>query len=211
MLESGGLMPATSAWVLDRAVSDCREWRAKGMPPMRIAVNISPSELRRRQIARDILNAVGDLAGLEDWGIDVEITEGALSGDASSCVQALRVLRAAGLGVAIDDFGTGFSSLARLSELPIDTLKIDQSFTRRLPSDFKNCTLVKTIIGLANAFGMRTIAEGVESAEQLAYLAAAGCDESQGYLHSRPVPKAQLEAWLLNQGNRQAAEKITRA
>lgn len=200
MLESGGLMPAATAWVLDRAASDCREWRAKGMAPMRIAVNVSPSDLRRRQIARDILDAVGDLlAGTGDWGIDVEITEGALSGDASSCVQALRVMRAAGLCVAIDDFGTGFSSLARLSELPIDVLKIDQSFTRRLPSDFKNCTLVKTIIGLAHAFGMRTIAEGVESAEQREYLAAAGCDESQGYLHSRPVPKAQLEAWLANQ------------
>ena len=133
------------------------------------------------------------------WGIDVEITEGALSGDATSCVQSLRILRAAGLGVAIDDFGTGFSSLARLSELPIDTLKIDQSFTRRLPSDLKNCTLVGTIIGLAQAFGMRTVAEGVESAEQLEYLARAGCDQSQGYFHSRPLPKPEFEAWVLNQ------------
>jgi EAL domain-containing protein (putative c-di-GMP-specific phosphodiesterase class I) len=199
MLESGGLMPATSAWVLDQAVSDCRQWRGKGLPPLRVAVNISPSELRRRQFARDILDAVGDLAGSTSWGIDVEITEGALSGDSTSCVQSLRILRAAGLGVAIDDFGTGFSSLARLSELPIDTLKIDQSFTRRLPSDLKNCTLVRTIIGLAQAFGMRTVAEGVESAEQLEYLARAGCDESQGYFHSRPLPKPEFEAWVLNQ------------
>ncbi|MBS0419973.1 MAG: EAL domain-containing protein [Proteobacteria bacterium] len=205
LLESAGLMPATSAWVLNRAVCDCREWRSKGLPPLRVAVNISPSELRRRQVARDILDAVGDLAGSGSWGIDVEITEGALSGDASSCVQSLRVLRAAGLRVAIDDFGTGFSSLARLSELPIDTLKIDQSFTRRLPSDLKNCTLVKSIIGLAQAFGMRTVAEGVESAEQLEYLARAGCDESQGYLHSRPLPKAAFEGWLLNQ-----AQAVTR-
>jgi EAL domain-containing protein (putative c-di-GMP-specific phosphodiesterase class I) len=198
ILESAGLMPATSAWVLSRAVSDCREWRGKGLPPLRVAVNISPSELRRRQIAREILDAVGELAGSGNWGIDVEITEGALSADAASCVQSLRMLRAAGLRVAIDDFGTGFSSLARLAELPIDTLKIDQSFTRRLPSDLKNCTLVKSIIGLAQAFGMRTVAEGVESAEQLDYLTIAGCDESQGYLHSRPLPKAAFEGWLLS-------------
>jgi EAL domain-containing protein (putative c-di-GMP-specific phosphodiesterase class I) len=96
---------------------------------VRVAVNISPPELRRRNIARDILDAVGDLAGGTAWGIDIEITEGVLAGDSSSCVQALRLLRAAGLGIAIDDFGTGFSSPGRLSELPIDTLKIDRTFT----------------------------------------------------------------------------------
>jgi EAL domain-containing protein (putative c-di-GMP-specific phosphodiesterase class I) len=111
-------------------------------------------------------------------------------------VHALRLLRAAGIRVAIDDFGTGFSSLGRLSELPIDTLKIDRSFTSRLPVDRKSCTLVSTIIGLARAFGLTTVAEGVETQEQFDYLLDNGCDESQGYLHSRPVPKTELEGWL---------------
>src|SRR5437879_2688642 len=128
LLESAGLMAATGAWVVRQAATDCRDWRRRGLPPVRVAVNISPPELRRRNIARDILDAVGDLAGASDWGVDVEIIEGALSGDSSSCVHALRLLRAAGLGIAIDDFGAGFSSLGRLSELPIDTLKIDRMF-----------------------------------------------------------------------------------
>src|ERR1700751_5281628 len=102
LLEWGGLMPATSAWVMRQAAADCRGWRSRGLPPIRVAVNISPPELRRRNIARDILDIVGDLGCDGEWGIDVEITEGALSGDSSSCVHALRLLRAAGLGISIE-------------------------------------------------------------------------------------------------------------
>jgi len=198
-------MQATGAWVLEQAVTDCRDWRRRGLPPVRIAVNISPPELRRRHIARDILDCLGDLGG--DWGLDIEITEGALSGDSSSCVHALRLLRAAGLRIAIDDFGTGYSSLGRISELPIDTLKIDRIFTSRLPTDRKACTLVETIIGLAHAFDMTTVAEGVESRAQLDHLRREGCDESQGYLHSRPLSKADLEKWLLQSAATAASSK----
>src|SRR6195256_2101957 len=201
LLESAGLMAATGAWVLRQAASDCRAWRRKGLPPIRVAVNISPPELRQRNIAGEILEAIGDLAGDPAWGIDIEITEGALSGDSSSCVHALRLLRAAGIRIAIDDFGTGFSSLGRLSELPIDTLKIDRLFTSRLPADRKSCTLVSTIIDLAHAFDMTTVAEGVETQMQLDYLVREGCDESQGYLHSRPLPRADLESWLIGVGS----------
>jgi diguanylate cyclase (GGDEF)-like protein len=198
LLESGGMMAAAGAWVLEQAAADCREWRSKGLPPIRMAVNISPPELRHRDIARSILDCIGDLAGDDSWGVDLEITEGALSGDSTSCVYALRLLRAAGVRIAIDDFGTGFSSLGRLSELPIDTLKIDRSFTSRLPYDRRSCTLVTTVIGLARAFDLTTVAEGVETKTQFDYLRREGCNESQGYLHSRPVPKADLEAWLRN-------------
>jgi EAL domain-containing protein (putative c-di-GMP-specific phosphodiesterase class I) len=200
LLESAGLMGATGAWVLRRAAADCREWRRKGLPPIRVAVNLSPVELRRRNIAREVLECIGDFAGNSSWGIDIEITEGALSGDFSACIHTLRLLRAAGMRIAIDDFGTGFSSLGRLSELPIDTLKIDRGFTVRLPSDRKACTLVSTIIGLAHAFDMTTVAEGVENRAQLDYLTRAGCDESQGYLHSRPLPSAELETWFKRSG-----------
>jgi len=201
LLESAGLMGAADAWVLRQAASDCRAWRCKGLPPIRVAVNISPPELRQGNIAGEFLEAIGDLAGDPAWGIDLEITEGVLSGDSSSCVHALRLLRAAGIRIAIDDFGTGFSSLGRLSELPIDTLKIDRLFTSRLPSDRRSCTLVSTIIGLAHAFDMTTVAEGVETQAQLDYLVREGCDESQGYLHCRPLPRSELESWLIGVGS----------
>ncbi|HEY4873739.1 MAG TPA: EAL domain-containing protein [Steroidobacteraceae bacterium] len=196
ILESAGLMSAVGAWVVRQAAADCRSWRSVGRSPIRIAVNVSPPELRRRNFAREILSGIGDLTGDSEWGVDIEITEGALFGDSSSCVHSLRLLRAAGVRVAIDDFGTGFSSLGRLSELPVDTLKIDRMFTSRLPSDRKSCTLVTTIIGLAHAFDMTTVAEGVETQAQLDYLIREGCDESQGYLHSRPLPRDELERLL---------------
>jgi diguanylate cyclase (GGDEF)-like protein len=209
LLESAGMMTAIGAWVVRQAASDCREWRRKGLPPIRIAVNISPPELRRRNAAMEILDGIGDLAGDSAWGVDVEITEGALFGDSSSCVHALRLLRAAGMRIAIDDFGTGFSSLGRLSELPIDTLKIDRMFTSRLPNDHKSCTLVSTIIGLAHAFDMTTVAEGVETQEQLDYLRREGCDQSQGYLHSRAVPKADFERFLVSSSATIGDERVS--
>lgn len=197
ILESAGLMPAIGAWALNRAASDCRDWRRAGLPPVRVAVNISPSELRRRGFEHEVVLAVGALADGAGWGIDIEVTEGALLGDSSSCVRALRSMRSAGIRIAIDDFGTGYSSLARLSELPIDTLKIDRVFTRRLPDDRRSGTLVATIIDLAHAFDMTTVAEGVETQGQLEYLARAGCDESQGFLHSRAIPRPEFEQLLV--------------
>lgn len=197
ILESAGLMPAIGAWALNQAAADCREWRRRGLPPVRVAVNISPAELRRRGFEHEVVLAVGALTDDSGWGIDIEVTEGALLGDSSDCVRALRFLRNAGIRIAIDDFGTGYSSLARLSELPIDTLKIDRVFTRRLPEDRRSGTLVETIIDLAHAFDMTTVAEGVETQGQLDYLRRAGCDESQGYLHSRPVPRVEFEQFLL--------------
>jgi len=207
ILESAGLMPAIGAWAINQAASDCREWRRSGLPPVRIAVNISPTELRRRGFEHEVVLAVGTLAHDAGWGIDIEVTEGALLGDSTSCVQALRLLRSAGIRVAIDDFGTGYSSLARLSELPIDTLKIDRIFTRRLPDDRRSGTLVATIIDLAHAFDMTTVAEGVETQKQLDFLLQAGCDESQGFLHSRPIPRAEFEQLLLSPEPRLPAAK----
>jgi diguanylate cyclase (GGDEF)-like protein len=197
ILESAGLMPAVGAWALNQAATDCRDWRRAGLPPVRVAVNVSPTELRRRGFEHEVVLAVGTLVHDQGWGIDIEVTEGALLGDSSACVQALRLMRNAGLRIAIDDFGTGYSSLARLSDLPIDTLKIDRVFTRRLPDDRRIGTLVETIIDLAHAFDMTTVAEGVETQKQLNFLACAGCDESQGYLHSRPVPRAEFEQLLI--------------
>ena len=198
ILESAGLLTAVSAWVIRQAVADCLAWRQAGYAPMRVAVNISPSDLRRRGFVPETLKALEVLIDDPHWGIDIEVTEGALFGDSSDCVQALRWLRSAGMRISIDDFGTGYSSLSRLAELPIDSLKIDRTFTCRLPADRRTCTLVSTLIGLAHTFGLTTIAEGVETADQLEYLTQCGCDESQGYLHSRPLPKTAFEKLLRN-------------
>lgn len=197
ILESTGLMSPVGAWALNQAAGDCRDWRRAGLPPVRVAVNVSPIELRRRGFEHEVVLTVGTLVDDTGWGIDIEVTEGALLGDSHSCVEALRLMRNAGIRIAIDDFGTGYSSLARLFELPIDTLKIDRVFTRQLPQDRGSGKLVATIIDLAHAFGMTTVAEGVETQGQLDYLTRAGCDESQGYLHSRPIPRAEFEQLLV--------------
>jgi diguanylate cyclase (GGDEF)-like protein len=197
ILESAGLMPEVSAWALKQAAMDSRKWRADGLPGLRVAVNISLADLRRRGFVQDVFDAMGELHNDPQWGIDIEVTEGALYGDSSACVHALRLLRTSGVRVAIDDFGTGYSSLARLSELPIDSLKIDRLFIEPVPRDKRSCTLVSTIIELAHAFGMTTIAEGVERQDQLEWLRHNGCDESQGFLHSRPVPETDFVPLLV--------------
>ena len=123
-----------------------------------------------------------------------------LIGDGNTALDALKRLRSAGVRIAIDDFGTGYSSLSRLSDLPIDTLKIDRTFITRLPDDASARTLVATMITLAHAFGMTVVAEGVESAGQLAALGELGCDQVQGFLFSKPVP-AEILTELLGRGS----------
>ena len=118
--------------------------------------------------------------------------------DVSSAVSQLRLLRRSGVRVAIDDFGTGYSSLSRLAELPVDMLKIDRSFVNVLTTSGTGRTVAQTIIALGKAFNMTTVAEGVETPEQLEMLAHLGCDQSQGYLHSRPLAAADIEPLLRN-------------
>jgi diguanylate cyclase (GGDEF)-like protein len=196
ILESTGLIVPVGEWALRQAAADCLRWSTQRFPPVRVAVNAAPVQLRRRDFAAKVIDAAAPLESHPGWGLDIEITEGALLDDASWTLRTLRVLRGAGVRVAIDDFGTGYSSLSRLSQLPVDTLKIDRSFTSRLPDNKAGGTLIATIIGLARAFNMTTVAEGVETREQLIFLQRAGCTESQGYLHSRPIPATELELLL---------------
>jgi diguanylate cyclase (GGDEF)-like protein len=196
VLESTGFIVEVGEWVLERAAADCQHWRQLGLQPIRIAVNISPVQLRRP----DFLARFGKLVAgwsTDTCGLDVEITEGTLLDDSEATLRKLQGLRATGARVAIDDFGTGYSSLSRLADLSIDTLKIDRSFiSRLLPRDRSGNSLVRTIISLARAFEMTVVAEGVETIEQLEMLAEMGCDQSQGYLHSKPVANAEMERLL---------------
>ena len=197
LMETSGLIVPLGDWILRQAASDLRRWQGAGLSPGRVAVNISPVQLRRRAFADHLLDLVGEWRD-DQTGIDIEITEGVLIDDVSSAVSQLRLLRRSGVRVAIDDFGTGYSSLSRLAELPVDMLKIDRSFVNVLTTSGTGRTVAQTIIALGKAFSMATIAEGVETPEQLEMLAHLGCDQSQGYLHGRPMAVADLEPILRN-------------
>ena len=159
---------------------------------MRIAVNVSPLQLRDRGFIADIENALGS-TGLAAAGLELEITESLIMEDVQHNISALQAVRAMGVQVAIDDFGTGFSSLSYLSRLPVDTLKIDRSFIIEMCTGPQGLALVSTIIGLAHALNLNVVAEGVETDEQSRLLRLLNCDEMQGYLFSRPVPVAEFE------------------
>jgi diguanylate cyclase (GGDEF)-like protein len=205
VLESTGLILRVGEWVLRQAAEDSRRWRHFDLPPVRVAVNVSTAELSQPGLAARFLRLAGMHKGA-GVALDLEITEGELLQDSASVTEALQQLRAEGVRVAIDDFGTGFSSLSRLSELPIDILKIDCSFVRRLTPDRASHAIVSTIIALARSYDLDTVAEGVETAAQLEILAALGCEISQGYLHSPAVCAETIEA-LLRAGPDAAAQR----
>jgi diguanylate cyclase (GGDEF)-like protein len=201
VLESSGMIVTVGEWVLRQAAEDCLRWRRAGLGPLRVAVNVSAQQIRRRSFVEQVLAAAQPCLG-EGCGIDLEITETGLLHDVEGASRKLRELRTAGLRVALDDFGTGYSSLGLLSKLPVDLVKIDRSFITGLPQDKASVTLVSSVIGLASAFGLRVLAEGVETQGQLEILRGMGCNQSQGYLHSRPVAAEQFEKLLRGQRDR---------
>jgi diguanylate cyclase (GGDEF)-like protein len=194
-LASSRLMAPVSEWVLARAISDWRRWRERGLMPIRVAINVSPPELARKDFVSRFLDASW-LQGSSRCWIDIEITENALIEDPETVRRTLEVLRAEGTRIAIDDFGMGFSALHRLCELPIDTLKIDRAFVSRLTLSPQSQAVVSTIISLARAYELHTIAEGVETRQQMQILYALGCEQSQGFLHSPPLAALELEQML---------------
>ncbi len=187
VLESSGLIVEVGNWVVRQAARDCAQWRQQRMPPVRIAVNIAPAQLRLPHFEQLFMGAVRPWAS-RTWGLDIEITEGVLHEDGEAEVRKLERLRAQGVRIAIDDFGTGYSSLSRLSGLPVDTLKIDQRFVGQIVRNPTGASVVKTVIALAHAFNMTCVAEGVELQDELDLLWHLGCDQSQGYLHCMPLP-----------------------
>lgn len=190
MLERSGAIVNVGAWVLLQAAHDIHLWRDSGLPDMRVAVNVSPLQLRRRDFATQVLSCVGSSRG--HAGIDIEITESMLMQDIELSTRKLAELRDAGVGIAIDDFGTGYSSLRLLSGLPVSMLKIDRSFVRGGCESQGGLTLVSTIISLARSFGMKTVAEGVETTEELSMLRGLDCDQAQGYFFARPCPAGDV-------------------
>jgi diguanylate cyclase (GGDEF)-like protein len=193
LLERSGAIVDVGEWVLLQAVRDIRSWNAAGLPAVRVAVNVSPFQLRRRDFADRVLASIKS-ADRQPCRVDIEITESMLMQDLELSIRKLARLREAGIGIAIDDFGTGYSSLRLLARLPVDTLKVDRSFIQSIADTPNVATLVSTVVSLARAFNMRTVAEGVETAEQLEILRAMKCDEAQGYLFGRPTPASEVAA-----------------
>ena len=194
LMEENGMILEVGAWALRRASHDHRRWTEQGLAPLRVAVNVSPLQLRHRDFVRTLEHAIR--AGGTPAGIDLEITEGLAMENVEDNIRKLHELRALGVQVAIDDFGTGYSSLSHLAKLPVHALKIDRSFISAMLKDAAAMTLVQTIISLAHALRLEVIAEGVEEEEQTQRLRLLGCDQIQGYLVSRPVPFDEVTGFL---------------
>lgn len=189
--EETGLIQEIGDWVLKTACSQNGSWQRAGLPPIRMAVNLFASQLNPGLYGR-ILEVLKENRFPPD-SLEIELTETVMMQDPARGIALLEQLSNAGVNIAIDDFGTGFSSLAYLKKLPIDLLKIDRSFIVELGSNTDDAAIVASIIALGHALGMRVIAEGVETEEQLSFLKRLGCDEARGYFFSRPVPGHNFE------------------
>jgi diguanylate cyclase (GGDEF)-like protein len=197
LLEENGLIHDVGRWALRKAIADYQRWRNEGLPAVRIAVNVSPLQLRNQNFVAEIRQAIS-VAADAAAGLQLEITESVIMQDVNHSIGSLLAIRALGVTIAIDDFGTGFSSLNYLAKLPVDTLKIDRSFVVEMVSATGGHTLVSVIINLAHALKLTTVAEGVETEEQLHQLRLLGCDEMQGYLFGKPVPVESFEQKYLS-------------
>lgn len=195
--EDTGLIMPIGEWVLRTACGQLKRWHEAGYP-LTMAVNLSVRQLHQPQIV-DVIEHILHETGAPGAYLELEITETDVMRDAEAAIVVMSRLKAYGIRFLIDDFGTGYSSLNYLKRLPVDVLKIDQSFVRDLTVDREDAAIVKAILVLAASLGMKTVAEGVETAEQLAFLSMAGCDEIQGFYFSRALPAAELEA-LLREG-----------
>ncbi len=193
--EESGFIAAIGRWVLHEACRQSRAWRAAGLPPLRIAINISTVELRDKGFVESV-GAVLEENGLVPRDLELELTETFLMRDSNSTAAVLRSLSNLGVRIALDDFGTGYSSLSHLKRFPIDTLKIDQSFVHNLATDADDASIVSAVIGMGKGLQIRVVAEGVETREQLTFLRKQGCPEGQGYYFSRPVSASEFTLLL---------------
>lgn len=194
--EETGLILPLGDEVCRLACRQLASWIGEGLPQMRIAVNISGQQFQYDGFVEYVNDTVTAL-GIDPHWIELEITETALMSDPDLAFSTMSAFNRLGFNIALDDFGTGYSSLSYLDRFPIDTLKIDRSFTSRLPDDPRKASIVQAIIGMAETLGVRVVAEGIETAAQLAFLEDAGCDILQGYFIQRPAPADVIRPLLM--------------
>jgi diguanylate cyclase (GGDEF)-like protein/PAS domain S-box-containing protein len=193
--EESGLIVPIGLWVLRQACLQCRSWLDLGYPSMQASVNLSPRQFRQKDIVRSIQDILAQTR-LPARCLELEITETTIMHSTAHTIGALHELTALGVRISVDDFGTGYSSLAYLHRFPVHKLKIDQSFVRDIGADRADTALVGTMVALAKQLKLTSVAEGVETKEQLAYLLEIGCDAGQGYFFSPPCSPAELTPLL---------------
>jgi diguanylate cyclase (GGDEF)-like protein len=193
--EESGLILPIGAWVLREAVRQARAWLDAGLPPVVMAVNLSAMQFRNTELP-ELTTQILEEEGLPPEYLELELTEGVAAHDPQGAIAIMNQLHERGVRMSIDDFGTGFSSLSHLKKFKVYKLKIDQSFVRDISTDAEDKAIVSAIINMARSLGLKTIAEGVETAEQLAFLREQHCDEMQGYHFSKPVPDAEFRQLL---------------
>ncbi len=194
VLETSAVAADVGTWILRTACAQAARWRAAGARQFRVAVNLFSVQLQSPHLVSWVNDALAS-TGLPPDGLELEITENTLVAENSALLDSLRRLKSAGVGIAFDDYGTGYASLSLLKRLPITRLKIDRSFISNVVIDEGDAAVVRAILYLGRSFQLQVVAEGVETAEQEAFLQANGCDEAQGYLYGRPIPAAQWESW----------------
>lgn len=195
VLEQTGMIIEVGAWVVREALAQAVRWRAQGLEPPRIAVNVSVLQLRQPDFVPDILDAVAASGAAADW-LAIEITESMLMDTIDTSLAKLTQIRAAGIDVVIDDFGTGYSSLSYLAQLPVTALKIDRSFVARMTDNPHHTAIVATIISLGRNLNLQVVAEGVEHSEQAKMLRRLGCVEAQGYLYDKALSADEVKCRL---------------
>lgn len=197
LAEETGYIISIGEWVLRTACEQCRRWQKTGFPSLYVAVNLSARQFHQKDLPASVFRILQE-TGLHPGHLGLEITEGLIMQQAEASISTLRELVAMDIRISVDDFGTGYSSLSYLKRFPIDVLKIDQSFVRDIPTDTDDAAIASTIITLAHSLGLKVVAEGVETIEQLNFMRAHHCDAMQGYFLSKPLPADQFENFLKN-------------
>jgi predicted signal transduction protein with EAL and GGDEF domain len=192
--ESAGLIDKLGQWVVHEACKQHQIWRDSGLPPFSIAINVSALEFGQRSFASHLGRTIRE-SGIDPSCLQIELTERAVMDNVSDSIATLREIRAMGVRISLDDFGTGYSSLSYLSNLPLDKLKIDQSFIRSLDSKPASQTITDTIIAMGRSLNLEIVGEGIESESAMEYLRQHGCDQAQGYFLSKPLPANEFESW----------------
>jgi len=190
--EECGLIVPLGHWALLNACAQTVAWLHQGLPPISMAVNLSPRQFQDPNLV-DSIKGVLEETGLPPTLLELEITESVMLHDIELAVQKLVAIRNLGVRLAIDDFGTGYSSLSQLKRFPIDSVKIDRSFIRGIPQDKDDMAITEAILALGKTLGVTIVAEGVETCEQQAFLQRHACHEMQGFYFSRPIPPEEFE------------------
>lgn len=207
ILEETGLIVAVGEWMLRTACEQHRAWRAAGLPPLRMAVNISSRQFEGGDLTETLRRVLQDAAMPAEF-LELEITESILMKNAARDMEALQTLNALGMRFAIDDFGTGYSSLTYLKRFPIDILKIDKAFVRDITDNGDDAAIVRAIITMAQSLGIQALAEGVETREQVEFLRHQGCDLIQGYYFSPPLSASEAERFLVEKRPAASPESV---